>query len=115
MGVSMNSSMSRILSPMRNTDIKRLEKTGDWTELMQKATAQTNRFRRDFYWHDQYEYIMKIETAIKQLNKEQAFLGLGLLELLKDIDKVGAMVYSKKTMDAYRVFMTEGSKLFAKA
>ena len=49
MGVSMNSSMSRILSPMRNTDIKRLEKTGDWTELMQKATAQTNRFRRDFY------------------------------------------------------------------
>ena len=59
--------------------------------------------------------MMKIETAIKQLNKEQAFLGLGLLELLKDIDKVGAMVYSKKTMDAYRVFMSEGSKLFAKA
>ncbi len=48
---------------------------------------------------------MKIETAIKQLNKEQAFLGLGLLELLKDIDKVGAMVYSEKTMIAYRVFM----------
>ena len=56
---------------------------------------------------------MKIETAIKQLNKEQAFLGLGLLELLKDIDKVGAMVYSEKTMEAYRVFMDEGSKLFA--
>jgi len=56
---------------------------------------------------------MKIETAIKQLNKEQAFLGLGLLELLKDIDKVGAMVYSEKTMIAYRVFMSEGAKLFA--
>ena len=56
---------------------------------------------------------MKIETAIKQLNKEQAFLGLGLLELLEDIDKVGAMVYSEKTMIAYRVFMSEGSKLFA--
>jgi len=56
---------------------------------------------------------MKIETAIKQLNKEQAFLGMGLLELLEDIGKVGAMVYSKKTMDAYRVFMSEGSKLFA--
>jgi len=40
---------------------------------------------------------------------------LGLLELLKDIDKVGAMVYSEKTMIAYRVFMDEGSKLFAKA
>jgi hypothetical protein len=56
---------------------------------------------------------MKIETAIKQLNKEQAFLGLGLLELLEDITKVGAMVYSEKTMEAYRVFMNEGSKLFA--
>jgi len=49
MKVSMNSAVSRILTPMRNTDIKRLEKTGDWTELMQKAMAQTNRFRRDFY------------------------------------------------------------------
>ena len=49
MKVSMNSAMSRILTPMRNTDIKRLEKTGDWTELMQKAKAQTNRFRREFY------------------------------------------------------------------
>ena len=49
MKVSMNSAVSRILTPMRNTDIKRLEKTGDWTELMQKAKAQTNRFRREFY------------------------------------------------------------------
>jgi len=59
--------------------------------------------------------MMKIETAIKQLNKEQAFLGLDLLELLKDIDKVGAMVYSEKTMIAYRVFMSEGAKLFTEA
>lgn len=49
MKVSMNSAMSRILTPMRNTDIKRLERTGDWSELMQKAMAQTNRFRREFY------------------------------------------------------------------
>lgn len=49
MKVSMNSAVSRILTPMRNTDIKRLEKIGDWSELMQKATAQTNRFRREFY------------------------------------------------------------------
>ena len=49
MKVSMNSAVSRILTPMRNTDIKRLEKTGDWSELMQKAVAQTNRFRREFY------------------------------------------------------------------
>jgi hypothetical protein len=49
MKVSMNSAVSRILTPMRNTDIKRLERTGDWSELMQKAMAQTNRFRREFY------------------------------------------------------------------
>ena len=49
MKVSMNSAVSHILSPMRNIDIQRVEKTGDWSELMQKAVAQTNRFRRGFY------------------------------------------------------------------
>lgn len=49
MKVSMNSAVSRILSPMRNIDIQKAEKTGDWSELMQKAVAQTNRFRREFY------------------------------------------------------------------
>ena len=49
MAVSMNSRVSHIVTPMRNTDIKRCEKSGDWSELMQKALAQTRRFRRDFY------------------------------------------------------------------
>ena len=57
--------------------------------------------------------MMKIDTAIKQLNKERTFLGLGLLELLQDIQKHGRMIYSERTMEAYRVFMGEGSKLFA--
>jgi hypothetical protein len=56
---------------------------------------------------------MKIETAIAQLKKEQEFLGLGLLELLADIQKDGRMVYSEKTMQAYRIFMVEGAKMFA--
>jgi hypothetical protein len=56
---------------------------------------------------------MKIDTAIKQLNKEQEFLGIGLLELLQDIQKHGRMIYSERTMDAYGVFMVEGSKLFS--
>lgn len=56
---------------------------------------------------------MKLQTAIKQLNKEQEFLGIGLLELLEDIQKEGIMVYSEKTMIAYRVFMAEGAKFFA--
>jgi hypothetical protein len=56
---------------------------------------------------------MNITTAIAQLNKEQKFLGLGLLELLQDIQKNGAMVYSEKTMIAYRVFMVQGARMFA--
>ena len=47
--VSMNSNVSRIFSPMRNVDIKRAAKTGDWSELIEKAQINTRRFRRDFY------------------------------------------------------------------
>jgi len=47
--VSMNSSTSKVFSPMRNTDIKRAVETGDWTELMERASKETNRFRRNFY------------------------------------------------------------------
>ena len=57
--------------------------------------------------------MMKIETAIKQLNKEQEFLGLSLLELLRDIQKLGRGVYPERTMEAYDVFMAEGVKFFA--
>jgi hypothetical protein len=56
---------------------------------------------------------MNITTAIAQLNREQEFLGLGLLELLQDIQTEGRMVYSEKTMQAYRVFMAEGARMFA--
>jgi hypothetical protein len=56
---------------------------------------------------------MKITTAIEQLNKERDFLGIGFLELLQDIQKHGRMVYSEKTMQAFSVFMAEGSKMFA--
>jgi hypothetical protein len=55
---------------------------------------------------------MDIATAIKQINQEAEHLGLGLLETLQDIQKHGEMVYSDKTMRAYRVFMAEGAKLF---
>lgn len=56
---------------------------------------------------------MNITTAIAQLNKEQEFLGFGLLELLADIQKNGRMVYSERTMQAYQVFMAEGARMFA--
>ena len=56
---------------------------------------------------------MEITTAIAQLKKEQDFLGIGLLELLNDIEKNGEMVYCEKTMRAYRVFMRQAKELFA--
>ena len=56
---------------------------------------------------------MNIGTAIAQLNKEQEFMGIGLLEVLQDIQKHGKMLYCEKTMEAYRVFMAEGARMFA--
>ena len=46
---AINGNVSHILTPMANTDIKRCEKTGDWSELLAKAEANTRRFRREFY------------------------------------------------------------------
>ena len=56
---------------------------------------------------------MTITIAIAQLKKEQEFLGLGMLELLDDIEKNGEMVYCEKTMRAYRVFMRQATQMFA--
>lgn len=56
---------------------------------------------------------MTITTAIAQLNKEREFLGLGLLELLADIQANGGRVYSERTMQAFGVFMAEGARMFA--
>ena len=46
---AINGNVSHILTPMANSDIKRCEKTGDWSELLEKAQANTRRFRREFY------------------------------------------------------------------
>ena len=56
---------------------------------------------------------MKIETAIKQIQKEADFQGMGLLEILQDIQKHGGMIYSERTMEAFVVFMQQGQALFA--
>jgi hypothetical protein len=55
---------------------------------------------------------MDITTAIAQINQEAEHLGLGLLETLQDIQERGEMVYSDKTMRAYRVFMAQGADFF---
>jgi hypothetical protein len=56
---------------------------------------------------------MKIETAIKVLEQERKFLGMGFLEVLQDIQKHGKMIYSERTVEAYERFMIDGRKLFA--
>ena len=56
---------------------------------------------------------MQITTAIKQIQKEAEFQGMGLLETLQDIQKNGRMVYSERTMEAFVVFMQQGQALFA--
>jgi hypothetical protein len=54
---------------------------------------------------------MKIQTAINQLEKERQFLGLGLFEILKDIQK-NPMAYSAKSIQAYHRFMVDNYKIF---
>ena len=56
---------------------------------------------------------MRIETAIKQIQKEADFMGMGLLETLQDIQKHGRMMYGENTMKAFVVFMQQGQELFA--
>jgi hypothetical protein len=56
---------------------------------------------------------MQIITAIKQIQKEADFQGMGLLETLQDIQKNGRMMYSERTMEAFVVFMQQGQALFA--
>ena len=55
---------------------------------------------------------MQIATAIKHLQKEAEFLGMPLLETLQFI-KQNPMAQPQKTIEAYKVFMGEGAKLFA--
>jgi len=51
---------------------------------------------------------MKMQTAIKQIQKECDFMGLDFVEVLEDIQKHGKMLYCEKTMDAYQTVITNG-------
>ena len=46
---------------------------------------------------------MKLETAIKQLKKEADFVGWTTPEIVLDIARHGRMLYSERTMEAFRV------------
>ena len=49
-----------------------------------------------------------MHTAIKQIQKECDFMGDGFVEILKDIQKHGKMIYCEKTMDAYQTVISNG-------
>ena len=55
---------------------------------------------------------MQIATAIKVIQSESEFLGMGFLETMKFIQK-NPLAQPMKTMEAYRVIMEQGSKMFA--
>jgi hypothetical protein len=55
---------------------------------------------------------MQIATAIKQIQKEADFQGMGLLETLQDIKQHGRMMYSERTMQAFVVFTQQAKELF---
>ena len=55
---------------------------------------------------------MKIETAIKVIQKESEFLGMGFLETMQFIQK-NPLAQPMKTMEAYRVILGQGAKMFA--
>lgn len=46
---------------------------------------------------------MKLETAIKQINKEAAFVGWTAPDIVRDIARHGRMLYSERTMQAFHV------------
>jgi hypothetical protein len=55
---------------------------------------------------------MQIATAIKQIQKESEFLGMGFLETMQFIQK-NPLAQPQKTMEAYRVIIDNGAKMFA--
>jgi hypothetical protein len=55
---------------------------------------------------------MQIATAIKVIQKDAEFLGLGFLEMMEFI-QTNPLAQTQKTMEAYKVVKFEGAKFFA--
>jgi hypothetical protein len=55
---------------------------------------------------------MQTATAIKVIQKDAEFLGLGFLEMMQFIQE-NPLAQTQKTMEAYRVVMSAGAKMFA--
>lgn len=46
---------------------------------------------------------MKTMTAMKVIQKESRFLGLSMVDLMKDVQKYGRMLYSDRVIEAVKV------------
>jgi hypothetical protein len=46
---------------------------------------------------------MKTITAIQLIQKEARFLGMSIVEVMKDVEKHGRMMYSDRVVEAVRV------------
>jgi len=55
---------------------------------------------------------MKFETAINQIKKEAEFLGLEFSEVVADVQKYGKMLYSDRTVEAYRTIIANSRITF---
>jgi len=55
---------------------------------------------------------MKMATAFKQIQKESEFLGLTFREVIEDVQKYGRMVYSERTVEAYRTILENSTISF---
>ena len=51
--------------------------------------------------------MMKTMTAWKILQKESRFLGVNIIDLMKDIKKYGRLMYSDPVVEAYKVATME--------
>jgi len=55
---------------------------------------------------------MKLVTAIKVLEKDADFLGMSFVDFIKFV-KINPLAQPAKTVEAYKVFVNESTKLFA--
>ena len=54
---------------------------------------------------------MKLATAIKILEKDADFLGMRFVDFIKFV-KINPLAQPVKTVEAYRVFVNESTKVF---
>lgn len=50
---------------------------------------------------------MKTQTAMNVILKEALFLGMNVVEVMKDVQKQGRMVYSERVVEAVKIIAND--------